>query len=196
MTRLGLLLAAFALAVGVGAHALDELNGRPLRTTIPSAVLATLAVLSIAGAAAVGLLAALLYSLWLLAFVAAGTILVVAYNVELFGGRLHSDLWFGLSWGAFPVLTAYFTEAERLRIEAFLAALFALFLSLAQRSLSTSARTIRRRVRTVEGTIELADGTRAAITAQSLLAAPEAALRALAASSVALAAALLVLRLA
>ena len=28
-------LAAFALALGVGAHALDELNGRPLRTESP-----------------------------------------------------------------------------------------------------------------------------------------------------------------
>ena len=30
---------AFFLAVGVAAHALDELSGRPLRTGIPSAVL-------------------------------------------------------------------------------------------------------------------------------------------------------------
>lgn len=194
--RLGLLLGAFALAVGIGAHALDELNGRPLQTAIPASVLVALAVLSLAGAAAIGVAAALLYSLWLLAFVAVGSFLVVAYNLELVGGRLHSDLWFGLSWGAFPVLTAYFTQAERLRAEAFLAAVFALLLSLAQRSLSTSARTLRRRVRAVEGTIELTDGTRLPITRQFLLATPEAALRALAAAAVALAAALLVLRLA
>ena len=33
--RLGLTVLAFALAMGVGAHALDELNGRPLATAIP-----------------------------------------------------------------------------------------------------------------------------------------------------------------
>lgn len=193
--RLGLVLGAFALALGVGAHALDELHGRPLSTTIPSGVLVALASLSIAGAAAIGVYAALAYSLWLLAFVVAGVVLVVAYNVELFGGRLHTDLWFGLAWGGFPVLTAYFTQAERLRVEAVLAASFAVLLSLAQRWLSTPARLLRRRTRLVSGVIERSDGTSEPITVESLLAAPEAALRALTAATVALAAALLVLRL-
>ena len=193
--RLGLVLGAFGLAVGIGAHALDELHGRPLRTTIPTGILVGLAALSIAGAAAMGVYAALAYSLWLLAFVATGVVLVVAYNVELFGGRLHTDLWFGLAWGGFPVLTAYFTQAERLRVEAVLAALFAVLLSLAQRWLSTPARLLRRRTRLVSGSIERIDGTLEPITVESLLAAPEAALRALTVSVVALAAALLVLRL-
>ncbi len=193
-TRLGLVLGAFALAVGVGAHALDELHGRPLRTAIPGRTLGALAAISIGGAAAIGVYAAIAYSLWLLAFVAAGVLLVVAYNVELFGGRLHTDLWFGLAWGGFPVLTAYFTQAERIRVEAVLAAAFAVCSSLAQRTLSTSARSLRRETRVVEGMIERADGTREPITAETLLRAPENALRALSAATVALAAALLVLR--
>jgi hypothetical protein len=194
--RLALVAAAFALAVGVGAHALDELHGRPLGTGIPGRLLVVLAVLAIGGAAAIGLLAAVWYSLWLVAFVAAGVVLVVAYNVELFGGRLHTDLWFALAWGGFPVLTAYFTEAERIRVEAVLAAAFAVCSSLAQRALSTSARSLRRRTRSVEGAIEHTDGTRAPITVDSLLSAPETALRALSVATVALAAALLVFRLA
>jgi hypothetical protein len=80
----------------------------------------------------------------LLAFVAAGAFAVVAYNLELFGGAFHSDLWFALTWGAFPVLTAYFAAAERLRGEALLAAAFALAVSLAQRTLSTQVRAARR----------------------------------------------------
>jgi len=194
--RLALLVGAFALALGIGAHALDEVNGRPLRTAIPDLVLVVLAVASLAGAVAIGLFAALAYSLWLLAFVAAGVVLVLAYNLELFGGRLHTDLWFGLAWGAFPVLTAYFTQAETIRGEAVLAALAAIFLSLAQRVLSTRARSLRRRVRAVAGTIEWADGTSEAVSVDSLLAAPEAALRALTVATVTLAAALLVVRLA
>src|SRR4029450_3532107 len=43
-----------ALAVGIGAHALDELHGRPLQTRIPGRMLAALAAVSIAGAAAIG----------------------------------------------------------------------------------------------------------------------------------------------
>ena len=46
---LGTLL-AFFLAMGIGAHALDELNGRPLGTKIPSPVLVILAVVSLTGA--------------------------------------------------------------------------------------------------------------------------------------------------
>src|SRR5438067_4626175 len=47
---LGLALAAFFLALGIGAHALDELNGRPLQTRIPSATLVALAAVSVVGA--------------------------------------------------------------------------------------------------------------------------------------------------
>ena len=38
----------------------------------------------------------------LLPFVAAGAFLVLAYNLELFGGRFHSDLWFALGVGRLP----------------------------------------------------------------------------------------------
>ena len=133
-TRLGATFAAFALALGIGAHALDELRGRPLRTEIPAPVLVGLAAASIAGAAAIGVAVAVSFSLWLLAFVGTGSFLVVAYNLELAG--FHTDLWFGLAWGGFPVLTAYFAMAGRLRGEAVAAAIFATLLSLAQRALS------------------------------------------------------------
>ena len=44
LDRLVWAVAAFFLAMGVAAHALDELKGRPLRTQIPTGVLAALAV--------------------------------------------------------------------------------------------------------------------------------------------------------
>lgn len=143
--RLLAALAAFFLALGIGAHVLDELNGRPLRTQISTGVLIALAAVSIGGAVAIGIAAAFAWTPWLLLFVVAGAFLVVAYNLELFGGAFHSDLWFGLAWGAFPVLTAYFVTAERLRATAILGAGFALVTSLAQRTLSTEVRGIRRR---------------------------------------------------
>ena len=71
--------------------------------------------------------------------------LVVAYNLELFGGTFHSDLWFALAWGAFPVLTAYFASAERSARRGVLAARRSPSLaSLAQRTLSTQVRGARR----------------------------------------------------
>ena len=188
-------LLAFALAMGVGAHALDELNGRPLGTAIPSAVLAGLAAVTIGAAVAIGIGAALAWTLWLLPFVAFGAFIAVAYNLELFGGRLHSDAWFALAWGAFPVLTGYLAAAERLAAEALLAGAFAAFLSLAQRRLSTEVRHVRRRVARIEGALVDHDGRREPLTSAALLRGPEGALRALALGVVALGAALVVLRL-
>jgi hypothetical protein len=187
-------LAAFFLALGIGAHALDELNGRPLRTRIPDGVLIALAAVSIGAAVAIGIGASLVWTPWLLVFVAVGGFLVVAYNLELFGGVFHTDLWFGIAWGAFPLLTGYFVMAEKTSVEAVLAAVFALLTSLAQRRLSTPVRKVRRRVTDVSGTLALSDGSREEVTAETLIAAPEAALRLLGASMIFLAAALLVLR--
>jgi hypothetical protein len=141
---LGWTVLAFALALGVGAHALDELRGRPLRTRIPGPLLVALAAVSIAAACAIGIAVAAARTWWLLAFVAVGAFLVVAYNLELFGGALHTDLWFGLAWGAFPLVTAYFAVAERLGWAALAGAGFALCSSLAQRALSTEVRFARR----------------------------------------------------
>jgi hypothetical protein len=193
--RLVAALAAFFLAMGIGAHALDELSGRPLQTRIPARILGALAAVSIAGAVAIGIASALAWTLWLLPFVAFGGFIVVAYNLELFGGLFHNSLWFALSWGAFPLLTGNFVVAEEVRLEAALAAAFAALLSHAQRVLSTPVRLARRRVRAVSGTIELLDGSREPVTADSLLRTPERALQSLAAATVALAAALVVLRL-
>ena len=191
---LGFALLAFFLGMGVGAHALDELNGRPLKTRIGDTTLVALAVTSLAGAAAVGIAVALRTNLWLLTFVAAGTFIAVAYNLELFGGRLHGDPWFSLAWGAFPVLATYFAAAETIRVEAVLGASFAALLSHAQRRLSTPVRLVRRRAREVTGTIELIDGSTIPITPETLTAESERALRAVSIATVCIALALVLLR--
>jgi hypothetical protein len=141
---LGLALAAFFLGMGVAAHALDEMQGRPLQTRIGQKTLVVLATLSLVGATAIGIVAAFATSLWLLAFVAVGAFIAVAYNLELFGGRLHGTLWFALAWGALPVLATYFAAAETIRAEAVFAAAFAAILSWVQRVLSTPVRAMRR----------------------------------------------------
>ena len=178
--RLGATLLAFFLGVGVAAHALDELNGRPLRTRIPSFVLVLLTTIALAGAVGLGLLGAVIVSPWLLAFVVFGAFILVAYNLELFGGRFHSDLWFALAWGAFPLLTAYWASAERLEPAAAAGAAAAFALSLAQRTLSSRVRAIRRRVQSIEGRITYTDGTTEAIDRRWALATDERALMLLA----------------
>jgi hypothetical protein len=192
---LGLTLLAFALALGVGAHALDELQGRPLGTVVPARILVALAATSVAAASAIGLAVALERTLWLVPCIALGVVLVPAYNLELLGGRLHTDLGFALSWGSFPLVTAYVAQTGELRPETVLGAAWALVLSLAQRRLSSAIRRVRRRVVAVEGVLELREGGIEPVDRRTLLAAPEAALRLLTLAALAAAATLAALRL-
>jgi len=193
--RLVATLAAFFLAVGVAAHALDELNGRPLRTAVPSWLLKTAGAVGLAGAVAIGLAGVPIIGWALLLFIALGVLFVFAYNLELLGGRLHDDFWFALSWGAFPLLTAYFAQTGSISLGAVAAAASAFALSFGQRALSTPARSLRRRTRSVSGTVTLTDGSEVALDEAALLRPLERALRAFSWGVVGLAAGLLASRL-
>lgn len=192
--RLVATLVAFLLAVGVSAHALDELQGRPLGTAIPGWLLAVAAAAGLAGSVALGVVGMVRVGPGLAVFIAAGITLTVGYNLELLGGRLHNDTVFAAAWGAFPVLTGYYAQAETLRIPALIAAAAAYWLSAAQRSLSTPARALRRRVSSVDGTVVYVDGRTARLSTSTALAPLEAALKAMACGVVALAVALVVYR--
>lgn len=187
-------LIAFFLAVGVCAHSLDELHGRPLRTRIPSWQLITAGVLSLGAATALGIIGVDRVGLGLTVFIAVGIVLTCGYNLELFGGRLHNDITFAAAWGAFPVLTAYYAQARTIGPVAVLAAVACYLLSNAQRALSTPARQLRRHVKEVRGEIVLEDGSREPMTITTMLAPIEKALAAMAWSVAALAAALVVFR--
>ena len=188
-------LAAFALAMGIGAHALDELNGRPLATAIPSAVLVALSIASVAAAAGIGVAAALAWTPWLLPCVAFGAFVVVAYNLELFGGRFHSDRWFAAAWGAFPAFTAYWANALSLRAPGLLVAAACFALSVAQRRLSTPVRELRRRTLSVTGEQQLSDGRTVELSAQRLAAPLDGALAGLSSALPLLAAAAVLARM-
>jgi hypothetical protein len=187
---------AFFLAMGIGAHALDELHGRPLGTSIPRGLLIGLAIAGLAGAAALGVDGALESTGWIWVLIPAGVFLVVAYNLELLGGAVHSDVWFAAAWGGFPAITAYVAQTGRVSAAAVLMAGGCTIVSLAQRVLSTPVRRLRRRVVEVTGEIRLDDGSVEPLDAGALRATPERALRLLSLAVPLVAAALLVARLA
>src|SRR2546421_10813657 len=195
LNRLLAALGAFFLAVGVAAHALDELHGRPLGTRISERTLMALAIVGLLAAMGIGVAGAVTVSATLLPFVAVGGFLVVAYNLELFGGRFHGDQWFAVAWGAFPALTGYWVHALSLDAAGGLVAARCWALSLAQRRLSTPVRELRRRTIAVEGRQRLADGQVAEISAASLAAPLDGALRALSLALPLLAAGALAVRL-
>ena len=186
---------AFFLAVGLAAHALDELRDRPLRTAIPSGALVAVVVVGLLGALVLGVFGVIRVGWTLIPFMVAGPLLVIAYNAELFGGLVHTDFGFAAAWGAFPVLTAYTAQTGTLAAAPVIAAAGAFALSAAQRWLSTPARNIRRRGQRVEGSITFSDGRTVPITADALLQPLERALRATSWAIILLAAALAVARL-
>lgn len=188
--RLALTLVAFFLAVGVGAHSLDELHGRPLKTTIPAWQLTTASFVGVGGAVGLGIVGTYLISPYLVIFIVVGVLIAVGYNLELFRGRLHTGAVFVLGWGAFPVLTSYFAQHARLSAASLFAAAFGALVTQTQRQLSTPARDLRRRTASVEGTVWRLDGTAETVTKQSMLQPLERALRTLCWTGVALAVAL------
>ena len=192
--RLAGLTLAFFLAVGLGAHALDEAKGRPLGTQKSSAMLIAIGLSSLAGAAVIGILAIVMISVWAIPFVAFGVFITLAYNMEWFGGRFHTDVWFGLAWGAFPALTAYWANAERIDATAVLIAGACFGLSMAQRSLSKYAKTLRRNTVSIEGRIKLKNGNTENLSLENLIVAPERTLKLLSLSIPLLAVAWLIAR--
>ncbi len=194
LSRLAWALGAFLLAVGVAAHALDELNGRPLRTRLSNRTLIALAVLGLGGACAIGVAGIVTVSATLIPFVLASAFLVLAYDLEWFGGRLHGQWTFALGWGGFPALTGFWVCALRFEWPGLLVAAACTLLSVAQRRLSVPVRELRRRTTDVVGEQRLADGRVVELTAARLLAPLEGTLRVLWFAMVLLAVGLVVLR--
>lgn len=198
--RLLATLGAFFLAVGVAAHALDELNGRPLKTQLSDRSLIALASISLAGAIGIGIAGVFVVSVTLAPFVVIGGFLVVAYNLELAGGRFHTDSWFAAAWGAFPALTSWWANTLSLEhpgevAAGLLVAAGCFGLSVAQRRLSTPVRVLRRRTASISGEQRLRDGTNVRLSVEALASPLDGALRALSWALVALAVGLVVLRL-
>jgi hypothetical protein len=166
-------LAAFFLALGISAHMLDEYNGRPLQTRLSDRTLISLAAVSLAGAIGIGVAGCFIVSATLAPFVLAGGFFVVAYNLELFGGRLHTDFWLAFAWAAFPALTSWWVNtlsfaSLKVDVAGILVTAGCFGLVSVQRRLSTPVRRLRRRTVSVSGEQRLADGTVIPLTAAEL----------------------------
>ncbi len=149
---LGWTVLAFFLGMGIGGHCLDELNGRPLRTQLPSWGLWLASVLSIAGAIAIGVIIGVRETVWVIPAIVLGGFIVFAYTLE-WGpkGFFHRDEWFGFAWGAFPAITAYIAQTHTVSLALILVAAACLLYSMTQRVLSLHCRFFRRKVLMLEG---------------------------------------------
>jgi hypothetical protein len=197
--RLIAAIAAFFLAVGVGAHAMDELNGRPLGTKLSRGTLIALSVCGLGGALAIGVAGAFVVSPTLIPLILAGGFIAPAYNLEWFGGRFHTNFWLAASWAGFSCFTGWWVNAlgvhsprEAVAITA--AVLSCCFLVTAQRRLSTPVRELRRRTVWLKGEQRLADGRVKQLTREGIAAPLDGALKVLSVAVPLLAVALLAIR--
>jgi hypothetical protein len=192
-------LAAFFLAVGVSAHTLDELNGRPLKTQLSDRTLIALAAGSLVGALGIGVAGCIIVSPTLIPFVLAGGFFVVAYNLELFGGRFHTAFWLAFAWAAFPALTSWWVNTLSLAslkvdVAGVLVAAGCFGLVSVQRTLSTPVRRLRRKTVSVTGEQRLDDGTVIPLDAAEISGPLDASLRGLSWAVVVLSIGLVVIR--
>jgi hypothetical protein len=192
-------LVAFFLAVGISAHTLDELNGRPLKTELSDRTLISLAVVSLAGAIGIGIAGCFIVSATLAPFVVVGGFFVLAYNLELFGGRFHTDFWLAFAWAAFPALTSWWVNTLSLGtlstdIAGLLVVAGCFGLVSVQRTLSTPVRRLRRKTVSVSGEQRLEDGTVIELTASELARPLDVSLRGLSWAVVVLSVGLVVIR--
>jgi len=103
-------IAGVTLTLGLhGAHLIDTLKGT-YRTT-PREVEMIIMGSTLITAVILGILLAFMTTMWFLMLVGVGAFLTVAYNFELFSGKLHDpdELGypvFGISWGFIPSLGA------------------------------------------------------------------------------------------
>jgi len=145
--RVGAILAIYFLALGIGAHALDAIgskNFKPWGTVFSPKELWRLALVSIIIAYAIGIYYMVFYTplLWIIAILEG--FFLLAYNLELFGGRFHTDEWFVFSWGFLPVLAGYVIQTNSGSLPAFILALAAGLLSYVQISAERPYKDLKR----------------------------------------------------
>lgn len=186
-------LAAFLLGLGLGAHALDESQGHPLKTRFSDNALRFIAVTTIGGATVIGLFYAVTLTPLILFFVVVESFIAFAYNLEWFNGKFHNPIIFALGWGSMPLLTAFYVNALTLNLPALLMAIAAGGLSLVQYVLSNYSKILRRRIAPVKA-LQLEDDTSIPITTSDLIDACDNSLKLLTVSVIVIALTLLSLR--
>ena len=145
--RVGAILLVYFLALGIGAHALDALGTRgtkPWGKVFSSRELLALAIGPLTIAYAIGIYYMVFYAplLWIIAMIEG--FFLLAYNLEWFGGRFHTDEWFVFSWGFLPVLAGYVLQTNSFSLSALALAVAAGLLSHVEITVSRPYKELKR----------------------------------------------------
>jgi len=113
-------LLAYFLALGIGAHFLDQLPGMGTRYVRhwPNAALWGVGFATIGVAVAIGVYAAATtLGWWFLLLVGIQAVCAVGYPLgPVFHGVFHRESVFALSWGALPFITSYFAQSGQVTL--------------------------------------------------------------------------------
>lgn len=172
-------LVSFFLGLGIGAHALDETMGNPLKTRLSKKNLYIIGFASLIAAAVVGGYYVVTLSTLLLPIILVEVFFALVYNLESFERRFHNTLVFAISWGALPLITGYFVNALSLSLGALLSSLAVGLLTYVQKTLSTHARSVRRNLDSPVRALKLESGKEIIISSDDLISPAEKSLKAL-----------------
>jgi voltage-gated potassium channel Kch len=135
----------YLLAVGVAAHALDAMGpNKPWGDFLSRRQLGWLAGLALIPALALGLYFAIWSAPLLIPLGLAELFFLLAYNLELFGGRFHTDFWFAASWGFLPVLAGFVVQTNTLSLASIAGGFFGLFTAFVEISASRPYKSLKR----------------------------------------------------
>lgn len=107
----------YFLSVGLSAHAADHLGSRKIKpwgSYFSDKELIVMTTLGISLAYTTGIYYMVNYVPLLWPVSIAEGFFLFAYNLELFKGFFHNNLWFAISWGSLPVLAGYIIQTNSL----------------------------------------------------------------------------------
>lgn len=143
--RMAWMFVAYLLAVGIAAHSLDATSpNKPWGDFLSRRQLLALAASALVPACAIGLYFTLTTALLLLPLGAVELFFLLSYNLELFGGRFHTDLWFATSWGFLPVLVGFVVQTNTVSLASLAAGLFGFSTAFVEISASRPYKALRR----------------------------------------------------
>lgn len=145
--RVGAILIIYFLGLGIGGHALDALGSKSIKPwgkIFSTAQLWTLASASLVLAYALGIYYIIVYTPLLGGIALLEGFFVLAYNLEWFEGRFHTDAWFALSWGSLPVLAGYVLQTNRISLPVLIVAAGMGLLSLVEIKASRPYKALKR----------------------------------------------------
>lgn len=117
--RVGAIALIYALALGISAHAADTIGSKgkkPWGDYFSRKQLMLLAAACLIAAYALGTYYIIFFVPLLAPIAVLEGFFLLAYNLELFGGRFHTNFWFAVSWGSLPVLAGYVIQTNSIDI--------------------------------------------------------------------------------